>query len=108
MDLDYGYKKKIVLLVNRLIKENKTVIIGSVDSNIIYTLCKKILLISDDDYYYSDTSVFKKTRILEKYQIMIPDLVYFVDLAKDKKIKLRYSNDIRDLIKDVYRNVSQK
>ena len=108
MDLDYYYKKKIILLINKLIKENKTVIIGSVNSNIIYKLCKKVLFISEDDYYYSDTSVFKKTKILEKYHIIMPDLVSFVTLAKNKKIKLGYSNDIRDLIKDVYRNVSKK
>ena len=38
----------------------------------------------------------------------MPNIVEFVKLAKNKKIKLKYSHDIRDLIKDVYRNVSQK
>ena len=40
MDLDYGNKKKIILLLNQLLKEKKTVIIGSINSNIIYSICK--------------------------------------------------------------------
>ena len=106
MDLDYDNKKKIKLLINKLIKENKTVIIGSVDSNIIYSLCKKILFINADSYYYGDIDSFQDQKLLKKYHVNIPDLVNFVSLVREKKIKLRYSYDIRDLIKDVYRNVS--
>ena len=108
MDLDYDNKKKIILLLNRLAKNKKTIIIGSMDSNIIYSLCKKVLFISDKDYYYDDILAFKNKKILKKYHIDMPYLVEFVELAKDKKIKLKYSQDIRDLIKDVYRNVSKK
>ena len=108
LDLDYDNKKKITLLLKKLIKEDKTVIVGSNDSNIIYSLCKKVLFINDNDCYYADTIVFKKQQILTKYHVDMPDLVSFTEYAKEKNIKLGYSNDIRDLIKDVYRNVSQK
>lgn len=106
MDLDYSNKKKVVLLINKLIKEKKTVIIGSVNSNIIYSLCKKVLFINENDTYYGKIDSFQNQDLLKKYHIEIPDLVKFVSLAKDKKIKLKYTYDIRDLIKDVYRNVS--
>lgn len=108
LDLDYRNKKRITLLINKLIKEKKTVIIGSIDSNIIYPLCKKILFINDNDYYYGDIKSFKDKELLNKYNISMPNLVQFVLLAKEKNINLRSSHDIRDLIKDVYRNVSQK
>ena len=108
MDLDYDYKKKIILLINKLIKNKKTVIIGSVNSNTIYSICKKVLLIKDKDYYYGDVTGLQNKRTLKKYDIVMPDIVNFISLAKEKKIKIRYSYDIRDLIKDVYRNVSQK
>lgn len=106
MDLDYSNKKKVVLLINKLIKEKKTVIIGSVNSNIIYSLCKKVLFINENDTYYGKIDSFQNQDLLKKYHIEIPDLVKFVSLAKDKRIKLKYTYDIRDLIKDVYRNVS--
>jgi ABC-type multidrug transport system ATPase subunit len=108
MDLDYGHKKKIILLINKLIKNKKTVIIGSVNSNIIYSTCKKVLFIKDKDYYYGDIDALQNKRTLKKYDVDMPDIVNFVSLAKEKKIKIRYSYDIRDLIKDVYRNVSKK
>ncbi len=108
LDLDYHNKKIIILLINRLIKENKTIIIGSVNSNIIYELCKKVLFIEDNLYYYGDVNVFQNNKVLDKYHIEKPNLVNFVSLARKKKPKFRYSYDIRDLIKDVYRNVSKK
>ena len=106
LDLDYGNKKKIVLLFNRLIKEKKTIIISSMDSNIIYSLCKKVLFINSKDYYYGDINSFKDKKLLKKYQVEMPNIVKFIELAQNKGIKLKYSFDIRDLIKDVYRNVS--
>ncbi len=108
IDLDYQNKKKIIVLLKNTVKANRTIIIGSNDSNIIYSLCKKILLINDKDCYYGDINILEKKKILKKYNIHEPDIVEFVNLVKDKKIRLKYSNDIRDLIKDVYRNVSQK
>jgi len=108
MDLDYQNKKRIILLIKSLIKGRKTVIVGSIDSNIIYSLCKKVLFIKENDYYYDDINVFSNIKVLDKYNVMMPDIVRFILLAKDKNIKLNYSYDIRDIIKDVYRNVSKK
>ena len=108
LDLDYDNKKKVQLLINKLVNEKRTVILGSVDSNIIYSLCKKVLFINKDKYYYGDVTAFQNSELLKKYRINPPSIVNFVSLARNKGIKLRYSYDIRDLIKDVYRNVSQK
>ncbi len=107
-DLDYDNKKKIVLLLNKLVKDNKTILISSNDSNVIYSLCKKILFVNSKDYYYGDINDISNKKLLKKYDVEMPDIVKFVELAKAKNIKLKYSSDIRDLIKDVYRNVSQK
>ena len=108
MDLDFAGKKKITLLINSLLRKKKTIIVGSVDSNIIYGLCKKVLFISDNKYYYDDIMAFTNKKVLKEFHIDMPYLVRFVELAKNKKIRLNYSRDIRDLMKDVYRNVSQK
>ncbi len=107
LDLDYNNKKKITLLLRKLSKD-KTIIIGSNQSNLIYSLCNKVLLVNNSEYYYGDSNVFKDKELLDKYHIKIPDLVLFTMLANNKNKKIGYFKDIRDLIKDVYRNVSKK
>lgn len=106
MDLDYNYKKRIIYLLNEMIN-NKTVIIGSFSSDIIYSIASKILLINDNNYFYGDIKrVFSDLDILSLYNIKMPEIVKFVALARNNKgIMIDYSNDVRDLIKDVYRNV---
>lgn len=108
LDLDLCNKKKVILLLKRIVKDNKTIIIGSSNSNVIYQICKKVLLINNEGYYYGDINVFKDKNILKKYHVNVPDIVKFIDLVNEKNIKINYSRDIRDLIKDVYRNVSKK
>ena len=106
MDLDYDLKKRITYLLKDMVNNNKTVIIGSFSSDIIYSIASYVLLISDNNYFYGDiTSVFTNTDILSRYNIKVPKIVQFVDLVRDKNIIIDYSTDIRDLIKDVYRNV---
>ena len=42
------------------------------------------------------------------FNVNIPEIVRFVELVRsNKKINLDFSNDIRDLIKDVYKNVKK-
>ena len=109
LNFDYEMKKKITTLLKQIVKSShKTIIIGSRDSNVIYSLCQKVLLFKDDEYYYGNIDDLEKKDILKKYDINIPDLVEFVNLAHQKKAILPYSKDIRDLIKDVYRNVQKK
>ena len=106
LDLDYHYKKVIITLFNRLVK-NKTIIIGSKNSNIIYSLCKKVLLLGKDDYIYKDSSVLANKNVLKKYHLIMPEILEFIRLANSKKKHIPYSNDIRDLIKDVYKNATK-
>ena len=108
LDLDYSEKKKINIVFNKLIKEGKTIIIGSHDTNVVYSLCKKVLLVSDNEIVYDNVNCLTNKDILNKYHLIMPDIVKFVALAKEKGVKISYTKDIRDLIKDVYRNVSKR
>ena len=105
--LDYDMKKKIRLLIKEIIKESKkTIVIGSCDSNIIYELSQKVMLINYNSYLYSDTQkVFENIMVLNDYNIDEPEIVRFIRLAREKGINIDYTNDIRDLIKEVYKNV---
>ena len=106
LDLDSIMKKKIISIFNQLVR-TKTIIIGSSDSDIIYSLCKKVLLLGNSKYLYDDVSVLTNKSVLKRFHLLMPEIVKFVRLANDKKIKLPYVKDIRDLIKDVYKHVSK-
>ena len=106
--LDNNNKKKIKLLFNQLIKEKKTIIIASNDTNVIYSLCKKVLLVKDYEVCYENVLVLNDENVLKKYSLDMPQILFFINEARKKGISLPYTKDVRDLIKDVYRNVSKK
>ena len=106
MDLDYDYKKKVIVLLKKIVKK-KTIILGSSDTNVIYTQCKKVLILGKDKFKYDKVDILANKNILRWYHLEMPEIIEFIKEAKDKKINLPYSKDIRDLIKDVYKNVSK-
>lgn len=104
--LDFNHKKIISNVIHILkSKYKKTIIIGSGDSNIIYSLCELSLFINGDNQLYGITKTIFNENDLKKFNIDVPNLVKFTDLVNKKGIKIGYFQDIRDLIKDVYRNV---
>ena len=60
IDLDYQEKKKIISIINKLVHDGKTIIIGSDDINIIYSLCKKVLLIKETNIDYQNIKCLTK------------------------------------------------
>jgi len=104
--LDFRYKKIINNVLYTLKnKYKKTIIIGSCNSNIIYSLCELSLLVNRNNHLYGVTKTIFNENELHKFGINVPDLVKFSDLVRKKGINIGYFQDIRDLIKDVYRNV---
>lgn len=106
LDLDFFYQKKVMSFLHQLTK-NKTIIIGSNNSDTIYKLSKNVLLIDHDKCDYGDTvNIMSNMTLLQKYDLDLPQIVSFIKMAKKKNVSINYSFDIRDLIKDVYKNVS--
>jgi len=105
--LDYHYKKKIKYLLKEIIKNtDKTIIIGSNRVDDIYSICDKLLIIKHDKCYYNNPSdIFSNLNIINEYGLDVPEIISFVNIAKEKRVNLNYTNDIRDLIKEVYKNV---
>lgn len=104
--MDYNLKQKMKYLLKRIVYDtNKTIIIGSNDSNIINDLCQDVLLLGKSFYYGNTNDIFQNRDLLNEYSIDVPDIIEFVDLLKEKNILIDYSKDIRDLIKDVYKCV---
>ena len=105
-NLDYKYEKMVLNYLRELKnKYNKTIIIASNNVNIIYENTDKTLIISDEPLYKNTKDVFTDDDILKKYKLYVPNLVMFVKKAKKKDKDINYYTDIRELMKDVYRNV---
>ena len=83
---------KNIMIVLRKVKEqyNKVIIFVS----------KEIILIGDTK------KVFQDVKKLKENKIGIPKIVDFTyNAKKEKKVKIDYHSDIRDIIKDIYKHV---
>ena len=105
-NLDYKFEKIVINYLRELKnKYNKTIIIASNNSNIIYENTNKTIIIGDEIVHNDTVKVFSDDEILKKYDLYIPNLVMFSKLALKKEKEIKYYQDVRELMKDVYRNV---
>jgi len=108
VELDHKNQKKLLKLIKALKeKYQKTVIITSNNSNLLYELTDDIVILKKGRILAADNTVkvYQNMTLLKDNDIDIPDLIKFTMLAKQKKVKLSFHRDIRDLIKDVYKHV---
>lgn len=106
LGLDYKNQKKIVKLINYL-KEKMVVIILSDDVNYLYKYSDYSILVSKRTIKYGKCDeIYEDVKTLIKLKLDIPDLCYITYKAKEEKnVKLFYSKDTRDIIKDIYKHV---
>lgn len=107
--LDKYNEKKLIMLIQRLKEQfQKTIIIASDDSNILYKYTNKMLFIKNDQISLEGKTneVFLDVEYLKKNKFNIPEIVEFTYLAKNKKeVKIDYHKDVRDIIKDIYKHI---
>lgn len=108
-DLDYTHKKKLLRII-KMLKEKyqKTIIIASNNSDILYSLVEELIILDGKKVVKQGPSdeLFKDVELLHKYNIDVPNLIEFTNKAKEKNIRLSYHKDIRDIIKDIYKHVA--
>ena len=104
---DHKNKKKMILLLNYLKEKNYYIIITSVDVDDLYALGDYSIIWYKEIVDYGLTSdVYKEVEIFNKNRIPAPTLAEITYKAKkEKNIKLFYSRDVRDIIKDIYKHV---
>ena len=107
--LDYKSKKKLMLLVQTL-KERykKTVIIVSHDVDMLNIIADDIVVMDNGKTVLSGpkNEVFKNTTLFNKIGLRLPKIVEFTGKVRtDKGVILGRHMDVKDLIKDIYRNV---
>lgn len=107
--LDTKAQKKLERLFVKLKERyNKTIIIASHDSNMLYRFTEYMIFLKNGTILRKaeTTTIYQNVKFLKRYHYEIPDIVLFTNKAIEQKgAKLEYHKDIRDLIKDVYKHV---
>lgn len=108
-NFDLKFEKKLMRLFNYLIdNKNMTIILLSNDSEMLYRNTKHIILLNSEGSAVEGKSskIYKDIELLNSLEIEVPDIVLFTHTVRERTdVKLGYFTDIRDLIKDVYKNV---
>ncbi len=107
-NLDHKYRKLLTVLLNNLKEEKKVIIVTSNDINLLYQLTDDVVLLNKNHIYRSGNSdkIFTSMDIMKENVIPMPSIIKVSYLAKtDKKIKLSFHKDVRDIIKDIYKHV---
>lgn len=109
LNLDFNSSKKILKLLKLLNhKYHKTIIIASNDLDMLNTIIDDLVVLDKGKLVISGNKddVFKETKIFKKIGLKLPKIVEFSNIVKDKKqINLKNHIDIKELMKDIYRNV---
>ncbi len=105
--LDHNCRKKIIKLINYLKDNSYCIIICSDDVNDLYRYSDYVLIDNNEDIKYGKSDeLFIDIDTLNKFKLKVPTLPYITYKAKkEKNIKLFYSKDVRDIIKDIYKHV---
>ena len=106
---DEKEKIKLIRILERLKdKFHKTIIITSNNQDLLYEITRYLVVLKDG-YLYEEgitESVYYYLFDEKKLGISLPKIVSFIKLVeKEKNIKLDHRKDIKDLMKDIYREV---
>lgn len=105
--LDTKNKNNLIKLLKLLKnKYNKTIVIASTDIEFVNKVSDNVIVLSNKIVKEGTRKeVFKDILELKKNKISLPKIIEFIDEALKKKVRLEMTNDIKDLLKDIYRNV---
>lgn len=108
-NIDLKNEKKIINLLIKLKEQyQKTIIIASSNSNVLYKYTTEVILFKNDEIFYKGptTEIFFQVEKLKNNGFAVPEIIEFTYLAKKlKNVKLDYHKDIRDIIKDIYKHI---
>lgn len=107
--LDIKSIKNLMIILRKMKDQyNKIIIFISNDIEKMYQNTDKIIIYNSKDVIIEGNTkkVFQEVDKLKEYDITIPRIVDFTYQAKkEKKVKIDYHSDIRDIIKDIYKHV---
>lgn len=107
--IDGNNTKRIIILLRKLItKYHKTFVITSEDQELLYQYTDHLVIYINYRILKEGNTkqVYKRVDFLKKHKVNVPEIVEFTYLARKlKNVKIDYFDDIRDIIKDIYKHV---
>lgn len=105
--LDKDNRKKVISILANLKDSDKIIIFYSDNVEHIYDYSDIVLIFVENrsDRFGPTEKVYTSKKLLADKHIDKPSLIKVTDFARQKKVKLAFHKDVRDIIKDVYRNV---
>lgn len=101
-------QKALKRLLKKLNKEKDIfIIIISNNSNFFFDIADRIIVLEHKKIIFDGNQEFFYNKCLSKY-LDVPPIINFINKALDKKIQLDKTNDIKELMKDIYRKVNEK
>lgn len=104
---DFSMEKKIIEMFKYLVNKKYIVILVADDIDRLYKYGDYSVISNKTTIKYGKTEdIYSNVDTLLKLKLEVPTLSYITYKAKkDKDVKLFYSKDVRDIIKDVYKHV---
>ena len=106
---DLKTEKYIMLLLQRLAEYyGKTIILCSNNTDFLYQYTAHIIITKPEEIIVEGKTeeVLQRVDFLKRNGIKIPEKVEWTYIAKkEKKVKIDYHKDVRDMIKDIYKHV---
>ena len=97
------------MLLQRLKEQfNINIILISDDCTSLYKYTENMIITKNNKILIQGPTkeIFQRVDLLKRNKIDIPEIVEFTYLAKKtKNVKIDYHQDIRDIIKDIYKHV---
>lgn len=107
LGIDLSIQKRLLKVINYLKAKNYIVIICSSDVDVLYKNSDYSIISNKSNIKFDTTElIYSDVKTLMKYKLEVPTLSYITYKAKEEKnVKLFYSKDVRDIIKDIYKHV---
>ena len=110
LGLDDKDKRQLIKIIRMMkLRYNKTIVISSSDIDFIYQIADYLYVFDNGQLALEGTKyeIFKERDLMNQLKIELPTIIKFTNMVKDKKgINLGYRDDLNDLAKDIYRNVT--
>ena len=107
--LDCNFRKKVISFIKSLKNDyKKTVIVISSDIDLLIKFVDDLIVIDNGKLICSGKKmdVISNVELFKNNNIELPSIIDFSEIVKEKKNKkIGYYDDIKDLMKAVYRNV---
>lgn len=103
--LDYKSESLLIKFLRTLkVRYGKTILIASNDIDFIHSVCDTVLLLGNKCIIDDKYKILTNYDLMKENNLKIPKVLDISNIVyKKKNIKLGYRDDIKDLIKDMYR-----